>query len=629
MTKSELIQLITEQGQIARSAILHMTSLAKSGHPGGSMSSIDVILSIYGTMKHDPKNPNWEKRDYFVSSIGHISPAIYSALAINGYFPLDEAVAYFRKYGSIYEGHIEREVPGVEWTTGNLGQGLSAAVGFALASRIKKMDKHIFVMMGDGEQQKGQISEARRFANKYKLNNLTVFIDYNQLQISGSIHDVMPQSLRRGWEADGWQVLEINGHDISQILTAIEESRASDKPTMILAKTVMGKGVSFMENDPKFHGAALNEEQLAEAIKELGMENKLLLYKEMRAAFEPKMSKGRDLRIEGYALEKGEPIVYESAGDCRGAWGKALVDLAKANEGRDTLIVGVDCDLAGSVKLDGFAKEFPEQFFQSGIMEHHAAVMSGALSTMGMQCFWAGFGVFGIDETYNMQRLNDINQTNLKTVLTHVGIDVGEDGKTHHSIDYIALVRNLFGTRIICPSDANQTDRIVRWLIDKPGNYVLAMGRSKLPIIKKEDGTPYYDENYNYEYAVADVLRKGDKATIFATGTVVNQALGASDELKEQGIDLQVVAVASPLEIEDELVKEAAKKGTIFIVEDHSINGGLGATIKGALVRLKLMAKVVHHGISGYCVSGASSELYKAYALDKEGLVKSILSELR
>lgn len=627
MTKQELIPLITQQAKTARQAILQMTTLSGSGHPGGSMSSIDVILSIYNTMRHDPKNPDWAQRDRMVFSIGHISPAAYSALGIMGYFPLDDAIAQFRKCGSIFEGHVERDVPGIEWSSGNLGQGLSAATGFAISAKIRGLDYHTYVIMGDGEQQKGQISEARRFASKFKLTNLTAIIDYNQLQISGSIHDVMPQSIRQNWESDGWQVMEVNGHDIPQILNTLEEAKSAEKPVMILAHTTMGKGVSFMENKAKYHGSTLSIEQCEEALKELDMPSELPKYQKMRAEFTPKLPQHKELQ-PNFDLQAGEPILYNSESDCRSAWGNAIVDLGKINRESTTPIVVVDCDLAVSVKTTAFEKEFPERFLQSGIMEHHAAVMSGAISITGIQCFWAGFGVFGIDETYNMQRLNDINRTNLKTVLTHVGIDVGEDGKTHQCVDYISLVRNLFDTKIICPADANQTDRIIRWLIDKPGNYVVAMGRSKLPIIKDSQNELFFDQDYSFEYGKADVLRTGKKATVFVCGTPAGRAVEAVDALRAEGSSIELVYVSSPLALDAKMIAEAAKRGPIISIEDHSIHGGLGSSLAEALLDVKHRSKLTRIGVEAYPISGTSQEVYEAFEMDTAALIKRIKAVL-
>ncbi|MCB5253023.1 MAG: transketolase [Candidatus Cloacimonadaceae bacterium] len=628
MTKTELISRITQQAKIARQAILQMTTLSGSGHPGGSMSSIDVILSIYNIMRHDPKNPSWAERDRMVFSAGHLTPAIYSSLGIMGYFPLEDAIAQFRTYGSIFEGHVEREVPGVEWSSGNLGQGLSAATGFAISAKIRGLDYHNYVLMGDGEQQKGQLSEARRFASKFHLTNLTAIIDYNQLQISGSIHDVMPQRIRQNWESDGWQVFEVNGHDVSQILTTLEEVKSQEKPVMILAHTTMGKGVSFMENKAKYHGSTLSIEQCQEALKELGMDFELPRYQKMRDEFKPQNQPAHIDFHPKFDLKPGKPVLYTSESDCRSAWGNAILDLGKINRESSNPIVVVDCDLAGSVKTAAFEAELPERFLQSGIMEHHTAVMSGAISTTGIQCFWAAFGVFGINEVYNMQRLNAINHTNLKTVVTHVGIDVGEDGKTHQCIDYISLARNLFDTRIICPADANQTDRVIRWLIDKPGNYFVTMGRSKLSIIKDSENEVFFDQDYCFEYGKADVLRTGEKGTVFVCGTPAGRAVKAIDTLREEGIFLELVYVSSPLALEANMISEAVRRGPIFSIEDHSIHGGLASSIAEAIVGGGHQARLIRIGIEAYPVSGTADQLYEAYQMDSASLIKRIKAAL-
>jgi len=325
ITENDL-KLIREQARQARLDILHMTTLAASGHPGGSMSCIDILLSLYHIMKHDPENPQMAYRDRLVVSNGHISPGVYSALSAMGYFKTDDAVSEFRLAGSIFEGHVERYVPGVEWTTGNLGQGLSAGCGFALAGKINQLNYHTFVLMGDGEQQKGQISEARRFAIKHKLNKLTAIIDYNQLQISGSIHNVMPQNIRAGWEADGWLVLEINGHDLQAIHAALLKAGQSDLPVMILAHTVMGKGVSFMENQAKYHGSALKEDQLAEAVKELEGGLKLDFYKKLRQQkVNGDKAKGQILQGKGTDFQLGNLNIYTTDTDNRSAFSQRVL----------------------------------------------------------------------------------------------------------------------------------------------------------------------------------------------------------------------------------------------------------------------------------------------------------------
>lgn len=631
MTKpvSGTMNLISQQARTARAAILSMTTLSASGHPGGSMSSIDILLSLYQKCKFSAQNPQMPDRDRIVVSNGHISPAVYSTLALNGYFDLDDAVSYFRLAGSMFEGHIERDVPGVEWSSGNLGQGLSAAAGMALAAKLNNIPYRVYTLMGDGEQQKGQICEARKFAVKYHLTNLCAIIDYNQLQISGSIHDVMPQNIRMNWEADGWHVLEINGHDLEQILNALDTVEHATAPTMILAHTVMGKGVSFMENQAKYHGSTLSEEQLAEALKELDMPNRLKEYKKIRENFRAKNGEHKLQFALECDLQSGQPTVYDKDTDNRSAWGNAIADLAEINRSNRTPIAVLDCDLAGSVKTADFAKVMPERFIQCGIMEHNTAVVAGALSTCGIQTFWADFGMFGLAEVYNMQRLNDINQTNLKVVLTHVGLDVGEDGKTHQSIDYIGLTRNLYDFRLICPADPNHTDRIIRWLINKPGNYVITMGRSKLPILRTEDGSLMYPMDHKFEYGKADVLRLGNMGTVFVTGTPVAKALKAVDTLRDEGVYLQLVYVSCPLEMPTDVLEMACRSGIIFSVEDHNVHTGLGTVIADRMVQEGLSAKLIKMGVKQYPASGNSEALYRMAGLDAVSITETIRTALK
>ncbi len=619
----EQISLIKEEGKIARSRILTMTTLAKSGHPGGSMSVLDVLLTVYKTADVNPRNPQEEGRDRIIISNGHVSPAVYSCLAANGFFDADEMVSQFRLAGSIYEGHVEPDVPGVEWATGNLGQGLSAAAGFALADREKGYKNNVFVIMGDGEQQKGQIGEARRFCKKFGLNNITVFVDYNRLQIGGSIEKVMPQNIAENYKADGWSVIEINGHDIAEISSAIAKASQIDSPVMILAHTVMGKGVSFMENKAGFHGAPLSEEQLADALKELDMPDRLAEFKKMRAEV-GKLELPEHKSNFNLKFETGRPKVYESKTDNRSGWGNAIADLAEINKDKNTNIIVFDCDLQGSVKLNAFEKVLPNRFFQSGIMEHNTAVVAGAVSKAGFQTFWADFGVFGVNEAINQHRLSDINKANLKVVTTHVGLDVGEDGKTHQCIDYIGMMKNLYHFRVIVPADANQTDRAVRFLINQPGNYLLAMGRSKLGIIKNSAGDIYYDENYVFEYGKADKLREGKDGALLVTGTLTERATEVVDKLAEKGIKLQLWNVASPNDTDEEMIKEAVATGKIFTYEDHTIHTGLGNSVAQKMADMKLCAEFERFGVEDYAMSGNSADVYRLCRLDTDSVVERI-----
>ncbi len=611
----------------ARSAILHMTTLANSGHPGGSMSTIDFLLTLYKKINVDPKNPKDPNRDRVIVSNGHISPAVYSTLALNDFFNIDDAISQFRLAGSIYEGHIETDVKGVELGTGNLGQGLSAATGFSLGCRMNGIQNRVFVIMGDGENQKGQISEARRFAIKYKLNNITAFIDYNQLQIGGDINKIMPNNIKADYIADGWEVIEINGHSFKEISEALDKADSIDKPVLILGNTIMGKGVSFMENKEKFHGSTLSEEDLSKALEELNSENKLDFYKKLRDEFTGrKINHKANYNID---INPGKPHIYDSKTDNRSAWGNALAEIAEINLNSKTKIAVFDCDLAGSVKTNSFQKIMPENFIESGIMEHHTATAGGAMSMEGIQVFWAEFGVFGVDEVYNQLRLNDINNTNFKVITTHVGLDVGEDGKTHQCIDYIGVMKNLYNFKVIVPADPNQTDRITRYIASQPGNFFVAMGRSKLDIIRNANNDIYFGENYSFEYGKADILREGNDASLFVTGTLAGNAVKISDKLKTEGINLRVVNFSCLSDIDIEAIKSSAETGHIFTYEDHNVKTGLGNTIADIMMENCIFCKLTKFGVEDYAMSGKSADVFKLCKLDVDSILNRIKASLK
>jgi transketolase len=227
-----------------------MVSLADSGHPAGSLSSTEMYLAVYGVADLTPKNCSDVDRDYVSISHGHTSPGAYAALAEWGFFSSMDAVAHFRQCGSPFQGHVERDVPGIDWGSGNLGQGLSAGVGFALAQKARKNGRRTYVLMGDGGQTKGQSAEARRIAVKENLTNLTALVDWNNIQISGTLESVMPADIPALWRADGWNVLECDGHSFRELYAALRLGTSGDRPTVILCRTVMGRGVSFMENTP-------------------------------------------------------------------------------------------------------------------------------------------------------------------------------------------------------------------------------------------------------------------------------------------------------------------------------------------------------------------------------------------
>ena len=614
--------------------IIASTTLAGSGHPGGSMSSLHMLLMLYSTISHTPENPCWEGRDRLVVSMGHVSPGVYSVLSEFGYVEEEDFLAGFRRAGSAFAGHVESCVPGIEWNTGVLGQGLSAGAGMALGLKLQEKKNRVFVLMGDGEQQKGQISEARRFSAKFGLNNMTCLIDRNHLQIGGSTNAVMPQDIRADFAAAHWNVVYVeDGNDFEQLFQALRKvhrSEAGDPrfPTAVIARTLMGKGVSFMENKAKYHGSVLSESDAAKALHELGLDDPIPLLKPKRSV---------SLKTEKHfsrppvypAIETGEPRSYgaDKPTDNRSAYGAALEDLARLNNsGSVPKVVGFTCDLEGSVKMDGLHKVSENAFFECGIQEHHTATTSGALSREGFCVFFSTFGVFGVTEVFNQIRLNDINSANLKLVCTHVGLDVGEDGQTHQCIDYIGLLRNLFGFSIFMPADPNQTDRIVRYVAGRPGNFFVGMGRSKLSPILDESGNPAFGGDYRFSPGRADWLRQGPDAAIIACGAPVHEAVKAAEELaKVHSVHATVLNFASVKPLDLEAIARAAKTGLIVTVEDHHADTGLGSMVAGAIVEKGLRCKLVRLGVTKYGFSAKPAELYKAEAIDSEGIVRTVL----
>lgn len=265
------IRELEEKAKQIRRLIIQMLAKAGSGHPGGSLSSTDLITALYfAVLRHNPKDPNWPERDRFHMSKGHCCPLWYAVLAESGYFPKEELMT-LRQLGSILQGHPDRRTPGVNVASGSLGQGLSVAVGMCLADKIDRKGYRVYVLMGDGEIQEGNIWEAAMAASHYKCDNLCGILDYNGFQIDGKVKDIMNvEPLLAKWQAFGWHTIEINGHNMKEILSAFDEAKTvKDKPAIIIAHTIKGKGVSFMENVVDFHGRAPTKEEAEKALKEL------------------------------------------------------------------------------------------------------------------------------------------------------------------------------------------------------------------------------------------------------------------------------------------------------------------------------------------------------------------------
>ncbi len=272
MKQTSNVAELQEIAKRVRREIIVMIGEAKSGHPGGSLSAVEILTTLYfNVMRHDPANPSWADRDHFILSKGHAAPVLYCMLAETGYTPLDQ-LNTLRKMGSIYQGHPDKRfIPALEASTGSLGVGLSVGLGYSLAARLDGRPSRTYVVLGDGEIQEGQIWEAAMFGAYHKVDNLVAIVDYNKIQLDGFVKDIMEVApLAEKWRSFGWHTIEVDGHDIPKLQAAFAEAAATKgKPTCLVANTVKGKGVSFMENNPKFHGTAPTPAEVQTALQEL------------------------------------------------------------------------------------------------------------------------------------------------------------------------------------------------------------------------------------------------------------------------------------------------------------------------------------------------------------------------
>ena len=429
-------------------------------------------------------------------------------------------------------------------------------------------------------------------------------------------------------------MIEVDGHDYAALWEAIGKSYQSDRPTILIGKTIMGKGVTFMEPDGQafkstWHGVAPKPEV---AQKEL--DGPLKLSDEEKTVVEGFKKLVKDQPDEPDDTEPltpmpeiktGQPQILPAGtkADCRGAYGKALLDLAKLNE----KILAATADLGGSVKTTVMQKEFPKRVLEVGIAEQHMVSLGGGLSLHGYIPFVSTFGAFMTSRAKDQARVNDINRTNVKMVATHCGLSVGEDGPTHQAIDDMGSMLGFFNTFVLEPSDANHCDHQIRYIASHYGNFYVRMGRHKFEVILKEDGTPFYDENYKFEYGKADVLREGSDVTVAAGGSMVSIAVQVADKLKGEK-SVEVLAVSSLKDIDlDTLLPSLKKTGKLITIEDHNPYSGLASQINSVIAQEGLSVVINNLAVRQYQLSGTSYELYDAAGIgasDLENACKNI-----
>jgi len=617
----EHVDFLKTFSKSCRKSILQMVTNAQSGHPGGALSTIDYLALLYTFIL----GKTGEK---IVVSNGHISPAVYSTLAEMGYADKNEVIENFRKLGSKFEGHITRHVDGIDFGTGPLGVGVSVASSFALAEKMHGTDRKTFAIMGDGEVQEGQVHEMIHFARHYEQDNLILFVDYNKVQLTASLEETLNIDIKKVFEAGHWHVIEADGHNYHEMWKALSEAYAvTGKPVVIIGDTIMGKGIEFMEDDghslkPTWHGKAPSHEDTEKELERLSCsdEEKSLLedfrktieWKPVPADFVDSLTK--------LDIEEGEPTVYEKEDsmDCRSAYGKALLDLAKHNP----KVIALTADLKGSVMTKFISAELPAQYIECGITEQHMVSAAGGMSLMGFIPFCSTFAAFMGSRAKDQARVNDINQCNVKMVATHAGLSVGEDGPTHQAIDDAGSFLGMYNTMIVEPADPNQCDRITRYITSHYGNFYMRMGRHKIAAITKPDGSLFYDKSYEYTYGKADILREGSDITLVAIGSTVEMALQAVEEI--EGVSVELVAATSIKKIDQTIIDSIKKTGKVITVEDHNTLSGLGGQLARHLQKEGIQTDIFKMmGVEEYELSGKSDQLYHKAGIDSEGIKKA------
>jgi transketolase len=602
-----------------RKNIIEMTYSAKSGHPGGSLSITDVVTYLYiCKLKLDKNNLNNPNRNRFVLSKGHCVPSVYGILAEMELLPKKE-LKTLRQVGSHFQGHPCIEMDGIDMSTGSLGQGFSVAAGMALSAKLDKKDFKVYTVLGDGETQEGIVWETAMFAGNKNLNNLVAIIDNNNLQSDGKVSDVCSiYPLDEKFSAFKWNVVTCNGNDFDELENAFNtvESFNNDKPSVIIMKTVKGKGVSFMENAVEWHGAAPNKEQYDIAMSELEKNTlELAEYKEQAIELLHKTYDFANVNITEKKSVEFNFIPAENAKATRDSYGEALKDLAELYPE----LVVLDADLSKSTKTCLFAKAYPERFINAGIAEQVMIGVSAGLATTGKIPVASSFAMFAAGRAYEIIR-NAVGypKLNVKICATHAGISVGEDGASHQCNEDIALMRTIPGMTIINPCDDTETKLAVKAMLDYKGAVYMRLGRFAVPQVNKQD--------YKFEIGKGVTLKDGNDITIIATGLMVNEALKAAEELKNSGINARVINIHTIKPIDKELIQKAAlETKKLVTVEEHSIIGGLGAAVSEAIAENPVPLKRIGvNDVFGY--SGPAAELLKAFGLCSENIV-NVVSE--
>lgn len=597
---------LLERARDVRRLILQTVHLAQTGHVGGPMSAADVLAALYfHELNVDPAHPDAPDRDRFVLSKGHSTLALYATLALRGFFPVEE-MATFDRVDSRLQGHPDlTRLPGLDMSTGSLGQGLSAAVGMALGARLTGKTFRTYAMIGDGESQEGQVWEAAQVAARYGLDNLVGILDWNGLQqfgwrVNGQQSPPLEGAPEK-WRAFGWHVIEIDGHDLDEILNAFERARGvKGQPVMIVARTVKGKGVSFMENQADWHAKAPDARQLADALAELGGDLTL----------EPAPAEWRHdapehpLPVVGATLRL-TPVAGAPMQAHRDVFGRELVALGQ----RHPELVVLDGDLANSTKADVFAAAVPERFLQMGIAEQNMLSVAAGLAMTGLVPWISTFTSFLVKRALDQIRVQ-VAQThaNVKLVGSYSGLMTNRTGKSHQSLADLAVMRTIPGMVVLAPADGVEAAAAMAAMEAYHGPVYLRLNR--------EPGQTIFPDGYTFEIGRGVVLREGRDLAIVSTGVQTTRALQAAEQLAAEGLDVQVLHLPTIKPLDEAAIVAAARAtGRVLVTEEHTRVGGLGSAVAEVLSEHHPVP-VLRHGLEDcFAESGHDDDLMEKYGL--------------
>jgi len=640
------IEQLKDAANLMRGYDLVALHAAGSGHAGGTLSIMDITAALYLKIaNHDPQDPNWVGRDRIIWSTGHKAPSLYIGLAFAGFCPIDDVVT-LRKLSSPYQGHPHwLKLPGVEASTGSLGQGLSIAVGLALAARLDEKSHKIFCIMGDGEQQEGQVWEAAMEAGHYKLDNLIGIIDCNRLQIDGWVKDVMDvEPLAAKYGSFGWDVLRIDGHDMNQVVDALEQAKAvKGRPVVILADTVKGKGVSFMEDQAGWHGKTPNYEELTRGLQELGLSEQIPVQalldkaKNYQAEVERKLEAKMPKFTRNYWWNAGDTMKVKMEPTRKG-FGQSL-----AQNGDDERVVCLGLDISGSITISDFYAGKPERkkrWISMGIAEQSATSAAAGLAREGKLPVLGTYATFAAARNLDQIRTSVCyGNFNVMIAGAHGGVSVGADGATHQALEDLFAMQGLPNMSVVVPCDMVETRKATNYLLlQHKGPKYIRFAREATPIVTDEK-TPFVFGQANvirlrregsgfleaFETTLASSYKNEDEhLSIIACGPMVPEAMRAAYILKKEfGYETRVLNLHTLKPIDaDAIVRAAQETGVVVTAEEHQI-GALAWRVSNLLTESpQLYGLPVITGAIGvkdrFGDSGAPWELIKEFEVSAE-----------